>query len=109
MTFQNLDMISSQLENSDKMPVLFLGHGSPMNAIDANELMKTYFLNDDHQGLIQYRKQGTAFDLAIPTPEHYLPLIYALALKEKNDKIALFNNALVGGPLAMASVIVNAE
>jgi len=109
MTFQNLDMISSQLENSDKMPVLFLGHGSPMNAIDANELMKTYFLNDDHQGLIQYRKQGTAFDLAIPTPEHYLPLIYALALKEKNDKIALFNNALVGGSLAMASVIVNAE
>ena len=75
-------------------------------AIEANELMKTYILNDDHQSLIQYRKQGAAFDLAIPTPEHYLPLIYALALKEKTDEITLFNDAPVGGSLSMPSVIV---
>ncbi|MCE5205860.1 MAG: 4,5-DOPA dioxygenase extradiol [Porphyromonadaceae bacterium] len=78
-------------------------------AIEANELMKTFILNDDHQSLIHYRKQGTAFELAIPTPEHYLPLIYTLALKEKNDKITLINDELVGGSLAMTSVIVNAE
>lgn len=78
-------------------------------AIEANELMKTFILNDDHQSLIHYRKQGTAFELAIPTPEHYLPLIYTLALREKNDKITLINDELVGGSLAMTSVIVNAE
>lgn len=78
-------------------------------AVEANELMKSYILHDDHQRLIQYRKQGAAFDLAIPTPEHYLPLIYALALKEKNDKITLFNDEPVGGSLTMTSVLINAE
>lgn len=75
-------------------------------AIEANELMKSYILNDDHQSLIQYRKQGAAFELAIPTPEHYLPLIYALALKEKTDEITLFNDAPVGGSLSMTSVLI---
>lgn len=75
-------------------------------AIEANELMKSYILDDDHQSLIQYRKQGAAFDLAIPTPEHYLPLIYSLALKEKNDKITLFNDEPVGGSLTMTSVLI---
>lgn len=75
-------------------------------AIEANELMKSYILDDDHQSLIQYRKQGPAFDLAIPTPEHYLPLIYSLALKEKNDKITLFNDEPVGGSLTMTSVLI---
>lgn len=78
-------------------------------AIEANELMKSYILDDDHQSLIQYRKQGPAFDLAIPTPEHYLPLIYALALKEKNDEITLFNDEPVGGSLTMTSVVIHAE
>ena len=75
-------------------------------AIEANELMKSYILDDDHQSLIQYRKQGAAFDLAIPTHEHYLPLIYALALKEKNDEITLFNDEPVGGSLTMTSVLI---
>ncbi len=75
-------------------------------AVEANELMKSYILDDDHQSLIQYRKQGSAFDLAIPTPEHYLPLIYSLALKENNDKITLFNDEPVGGSLTMTSVLI---
>ncbi|MDD3077201.1 MAG: 4,5-DOPA dioxygenase extradiol [Proteiniphilum sp.] len=77
-------------------------------AIEANELMKSYMLDDDHQSLIQYRKQGSAFELAIPTPEHYLPLIYTMGLKEKTDSISFFNDEPVGGSLTMTSVIVNA-
>ncbi len=77
-------------------------------AIEANELMKSYMLDEDHQSLIQYRKQGPAFELAIPTPEHYLPLIYTMALKEKTDSIYFFNDEPVGGSLTMTSVIVNA-
>lgn len=77
-------------------------------AIEANELMKSYMLDEDHQSLIQYRKQGPAFELAIPTPEHYLPLIYTMGLKEKTDSISFFNDEPVGGSLTMTSVIVNA-
>jgi len=40
----------------------------------------------------------------VPTPEHYLPLLYALALKEENENVTLFNDKAVGGSLTMTSV-----
>ncbi|MBB4120042.1 aromatic ring-opening dioxygenase catalytic subunit (LigB family), partial [Mesonia hippocampi] len=49
--------------------------------------MKSHILSGDFQPLIDFKSQGKAFDLAIPTPEHYLPLLYTLALKEENEKI----------------------
>ena len=73
-------------------------------AVEADEKMKQYILNGDHANLIQFGSQGRAFELAIPTPEHYIPLLYALALKEKTEKISLFNNKFVAGSLSMTSV-----
>lgn len=73
-------------------------------AIEANEKMKQFILNDDHRSLIQYDKQGRAFQLAIPTPEHYLPLLYTLAVKDKNEQAVVFNDKAVGGSLVMTSV-----
>ncbi|MNR52129.1 LigB family dioxygenase [compost metagenome] len=66
--------------------------------------MKKYILNGDHKELINFRSQGKSFDLAIPTPEHYLPLLYALALQEENETISLFNDKAVGGSLTMTSL-----
>lgn len=76
-------------------------------AIEANETMKKYILSNDHQSLINYREQGSAFDLAIPTPEHFLPLLYALALKQGNEKIEIFNDKPVMGSLTMTSLKIN--
>lgn len=73
-------------------------------AIEANEKMKKYILNGDHQQLINFRSQGKSFDLAIPTPEHYLPLLYSLALKGEKDSLHLFNDKAVAGSLTMTSV-----
>lgn len=73
-------------------------------AIEANEKMKKFILHGDHQSLINFRAQGKTFDLAIPSPEHYLPLIYSLALKEENEKVSLFNDKAVAGALTMTSV-----
>lgn len=73
-------------------------------AIEANEKMKKYILDGDHAGLINFRSQGRAFDLAIPTPEHYLPLLYSMALKEESDQIHLFNDKAIAGSLTMTSV-----
>lgn len=73
-------------------------------AIEANNKMKAFILDGNHQALIDFRKQGKAFDLAIPTPEHYLPLIYSLALQDKQDEVMLFNDSPVGGSLSMTSL-----
>nr|WP_228853471.1 4,5-DOPA dioxygenase extradiol [Aegicerativicinus sediminis] len=77
-------------------------------ATEANEKMKSYILGGDHQRLIDFRSQGRAFDLAIPTPEHYLPLLYTLALKEKNEEVTLFNDKPVAGSLTMTSLKIEA-
>lgn len=73
-------------------------------AIEADEKMKNYMLNGDHLSLINFRSQGKAFDLSIPTPEHYLPLLYSLALQDKIDDVKLFNDKPVAGSLTMTSV-----
>ncbi len=73
-------------------------------AKEANDKMKTYILDRNHAPLIDFRNQGTAFDLSIPTPEHYLPMIYALALQDKNEEVKIFNDAAVAGSLMMTSL-----
>ena len=78
-------------------------------AIEAGEKMKKYILNGDHEQLINYKSQGRAFDLAIPTPDHYLPLLYVLALQDKDDNVAIFNDKPVGGSLTMTSGRIGIE
>lgn len=72
--------------------------------LEAKEKMNNFILNNDHQSLINYGANGKAFQLAIPTPEHYLPLLYTLALKEKNESISIFNDKALGGSLSMTSL-----
>lgn len=73
-------------------------------ALEARAKMNGFILNGDHRALVDYHAQGSAFELAIPTPEHYLPLLYALALKQKGEEVSLFNDKAVGGSLTMTSV-----
>lgn len=73
-------------------------------ALEASNKMKKFILNDRHDELIHYTAQGKAYQLAVPSPEHYLPLLYTLALKSKSDKVSLFNDKPVAGALTMTSV-----
>jgi 4,5-DOPA dioxygenase extradiol len=58
--------------------------------------------------LINYTTQGRAFELAIPAPDHYLPLLYILSLKGENEKVGLFNIKAVGCSLTTMSANINA-
>lgn len=75
-------------------------------AIEANESMKKHLRSGNHQALIDFNKQGQAWNLAIPTPEHYLPLLYTLGMAGKNEQLRLFNDETLGGSLSMTSVMV---
>jgi 4,5-DOPA dioxygenase extradiol len=76
-------------------------------ALEARAMMNKFILDGDHQQLINYQSQGKAYNLAIPTPEHYLPLLYALALKEEDETVTLFNDKPVGGSLTMTSLRID--
>jgi 4,5-DOPA dioxygenase extradiol len=78
-------------------------------AAEAKEKMKGYILSGNHLPLINYHSQGRVFRLSVPTPEHFLPLLYVLALKEKNDSVSFFNDKIIAGSLAMTSVKIEKE
>ncbi|WBM75919.1 4,5-DOPA dioxygenase extradiol [Saprospira grandis] len=65
-----------------------------------------YLKDQNYQALIDYKKGGKAFELAVPTPDHYFPMIYSIGLADKNDQIRLFNDELLGGSLNMTSFIL---
>lgn len=76
-------------------------------AIEARSVINDYLLDGNFQPLIDFEKQSKAFQLSIPTPDHYLPLIYTLGLKGKSEELSLFNDKLVAGSLSMTSVKIS--
>jgi len=68
-----------------------------------NDTFKKKILSKEHKALIDYESLGEAAKLAIPTPDHYFPMIYALALMSDKDDIEIFNDEYVGGSLTMTS------
>lgn len=118
--------LSRELSSLRKKGVLIIGSGNMVHnlgmvawnrlndteygydwALEASEKMKSFILNGNHQELINYQSQGRAFNLAIPTPEHYLPLLYALALKEDDEAVTLFNDKAIAGSLTMTSLKID--
>ncbi|MHB1922717.1 MAG: 4,5-DOPA-extradiol-dioxygenase [Chitinophagaceae bacterium] len=72
--------------------------------LEINEKFKQLITCGDHSSLIHFDRLGKAAQLAIPTPEHYLPLLYSLGLKTPQDRLSFFNDKAVGGSLTMTSV-----
>ncbi len=75
-------------------------------ALEARAKLNDFILKENHKALMDYRQQGQAIQLAIPTPDHFYPLLYTLGLKENTDEIQLFNDKALGGSLTMTSVMI---
>lgn len=73
-------------------------------AIEAHDIINNYLLTGNYTPLTQYTSLPKSIQLAVPTPDHYLPLLYALGLQQRNEKTELFNDKLVAGSLSMTSV-----
>jgi 4,5-DOPA dioxygenase extradiol len=73
-------------------------------ALQANDIFKRLIIEDNHKELIHYTGLGREVMMAVPSPDHFLPLLYTLALKDKNDSVSFFNDKAVLGSLTMTSV-----
>lgn len=73
-------------------------------ALQMNSQFKSLIESRDHSSLIHYTRLGKEALLSIPTPEHYLPLLYTLGVGTEKDSISFFNDKAVGGSLTMTSV-----
>jgi len=75
-------------------------------ALEMNTRFKELIRDGNHAALIDYEHLGREGQLAIPTPEHYLPLLYVLALQGRHEVPVFFNDKAVGGSMTMTSVIL---
>lgn len=60
----------------------------------------------DHAPLINYENLGADARLAIPTPEHYLPLLYIIAQQGEREPIALVSDGIQNASISMLTVMV---
>jgi len=75
-------------------------------AVHADNSLKKLILEDRHAELTAYPVLSEEVRMAIPSPEHFLPLLYVLAAKQPDDRIALFNDDILAGSLSMTSLLV---
>jgi 4,5-DOPA dioxygenase extradiol len=73
-------------------------------AIEMNSIFKQKIYDGNHADLINYQTLNKAATLAVPSPDHYYPLLYSLGLQDNRDSISFFNDKMVGGSLNMTSV-----
>lgn len=75
-------------------------------ALEFDQTAKQLMEAGDHQALVHYKNLGQAAQLAIPTNEHYLPLLYILSLQDKGEQVHFFADKVTAGSLSMRSVLI---
>jgi 4,5-DOPA dioxygenase extradiol len=76
-------------------------------AVEFDENIKELLLKGDHQGILEYESMGEIARLSVPTPEHFLPLIYIIALQEKNKKTIFPVEGMALGGISMRSALIS--
>jgi 4,5-DOPA dioxygenase extradiol len=75
-------------------------------ALEFDARMKELILSGDHEAVIHYGRLGSAARLAVPTNEHFLPLLYVLALQDKDEEVSFFAGKVTLGSMSMRCVRV---
>jgi 4,5-DOPA dioxygenase extradiol len=73
-----------------------------------NEHVRTHLLERDHPSLVHYEMVGDAARQSIPTPEHYLPLLYVIALQRDDEGVSIAVDGIESGSISMLSAVVGA-
>jgi 4,5-DOPA dioxygenase extradiol len=73
-------------------------------AMEFDETLSQRILAGDHESIIHYQRLGKAARLSVPTNEHYLPLLYILALQDAQDQVRFFADQVTLGSISMRSL-----
>jgi 4,5-DOPA dioxygenase extradiol len=70
-------------------------------AVKFDEYVKQCLVSGNHKGLINYLDFGKEAAYAVPTLDHYLPMIYAIGLQRKQDKLKFIHEGFQNGSVSM--------
>jgi 4,5-DOPA dioxygenase extradiol len=73
-------------------------------AVRFESAARDFMLAGDYKPLIEYEKLGRDAALSIPTPDHYLPLLYVLGARQGNERIQFPVEGVDGGSISMLAV-----
>jgi 4,5-DOPA dioxygenase extradiol len=73
-------------------------------AVRFEERARGLLLSGDHELLVSYDSLGEDARLSIPTPDHYLPLLYVIALRQDSDEVSFPVEGFDGGSVSMLSI-----
>ena len=73
-------------------------------AVRFEELARGLMLAGNHEPLINYEALGRDATLSAPTPDHYLPLLYVLALRRQGEEVSFPVEGFDGGSISMLTV-----
>ena len=78
-------------------------------AVRFNDEVSSYLAARDHGPLIDYATLGEDARLSVPTPDHYLPLLYVIAQQDENEIISLPVDGIEFGSIGMLTVVVGRQ
>jgi 4,5-DOPA dioxygenase extradiol len=73
-------------------------------AIEYDRSVAQWIIDDEHEPIIHYEKHGKPGMLSVNSAEHYLPLLYVLGMKEKDESASFFADKIWGGSISMRCV-----
>nr|BFD32366.1 4,5-DOPA dioxygenase extradiol [Pigmentibacter ruber] len=80
---------------------------TPDWAIFFDEKIKNALENKDHNTILRYRRLfGKSAKLAVPTEEHFIPLLYIIGLESESDQIEFFYDKFQNSSMSMRSFIL---
>lgn len=112
--------IGRQLRPLREKGVLILGSGNVVHNLRrinwsmesgydwANEFdhyIKDSVLEKEFENVVSFKKAGDSAKLAVPTPDHFYPLLYVLGAADKDDHISVYNDECVMGSMSMTSYL----
>jgi 4,5-DOPA dioxygenase extradiol len=75
-------------------------------AVRFNDAVRQRVLKRDHQPLVRYESLGDDARASIPTPEHYLPLLYILGAQADHESASILVDGIQNASISMLSIIV---
>jgi 4,5-DOPA dioxygenase extradiol len=76
-------------------------------ATDFNQFFMSQMLANQHPALLDWQGAGDAARLSIPTPEHYWPALYPLALQGSGEQVEIITNGIEMGSISMLSFLIH--
>jgi 4,5-DOPA dioxygenase extradiol len=73
-------------------------------AVRFDAVVRQALVSGDERTLIEYQELGEDARLSVPSPEHYLPLLYVLGLRSAGEPVAFPTQGIEGGSISMLSV-----